>query len=105
MDKVQKELLENNIRHLYESGADLETLLGYMRQNGFNQSDSLLTLMRVTQRDKGELSDFMLDSKTWADYREHNLALRDALGQALLELAAENNDPDFKIIIENEADE
>jgi hypothetical protein len=73
-----------------------------MREKGLNQTDSLMLLMRVTGMDKSEASNVILESRTWADHKENNLRLQETLAQALLEFSVENEDPNFKIIVESD---
>jgi len=99
----EKKQTEADVFRLKKAGADPETLLRFMRDRGFNQPDSLSTLMKATSMDLGEASDFMLDSKTWADERDRNLKIREQLAQALLEISEE--DPNFWVISDSEPEE
>src|SRR2546427_12116430 len=103
MNDSEKKQIEADVFRLKKAGADLETLLRFMRDRGLNQPDSRRVLMRTTGMDLGETTLFMLDSKTWADQRDRNLELQEQLAQALLEKSEEN--PDFWVISDSEPEE
>jgi len=103
MGKSKREEIQPEVVRLLGGGADMETLLGFMRERGLDQMDSLLTLVDVVGLDTGEAYDLILDSRTWSDQRENNLRLHQTLIQALQELSQEQ-DPNFKIEIEPDPD-
>ena len=61
-------------------------------------------LARVSGFEFAEAQSLVFESKTWADRREVNAKLQEDLMQALRELSQEN-DPNFKIEIEENPDE
>lgn len=100
MDESEKKVVETGASKLLNDGADTETLLQFMRDKGFNETDSFLALSRVMQVDVGEAQLVVFRSKTWADRLETNIQLQESVMQALRELSEENDDPNFKIEVE-----
>ena len=96
--------LEADVIRLRKGGADVETLLSLMRERRLSQTDSFLILARVSGFEFAEAQKLVFESKTWADRREINAKLQEDLIEALRELSQEN-DPNFKIEIEESSDE
>src|SRR6266852_2408830 len=103
MNDSEKKQIEADAFRLKKARADVETILRFMRDRGFNQPDSISTLMKITDMDLGEAQDHVVESETWADQYERNLKLQEQLAQALFELSEE--DPNFWIISDSEPEE
>ena len=103
MSGSEKNEIEADVTRLLKAGADIETLLGLMRERGLGQTDSFLMLARAAGLKFGEAQRLVFESKTWADRLETNIELQKLAMQAWRELA-EENDPDFKIEVEEEPD-
>jgi hypothetical protein len=99
MEHSKKTEFEADLIRLHRVGADVDTLLGFMREKGLDQPDSLVTLMKITGLSLSDARDCIVGSQTWADHRESNLNLQADLVQALLDLSQER-DPNFEIVIE-----
>jgi len=97
MDESEKKAVETGASELLSEGADTEALLRFMREKGFNETDSFLALSRIMKVDVGEAQLVVFRSKTWADRLESNIQLQESVMQAWRELSEENDDTDFKI--------
>ena len=104
MNRSEWKELEADVIRLRKGGADVETLLSLMRERRLSQTDSFLILARVSGFEFAEAQKLVFESKTWADRREINAKLQEDLIEALRELSQEN-DPNFKIEIEESSDE
>ena len=100
MDESEKKAVETGASELLSEGADTEALLRFMREKGFNETDSFLALSRIMKVDVGEAQLVVFRSKTWADRLESNIQLQESVMQAWRELSEENDDTDFKIEVE-----
>ncbi len=99
MNYSQKREIEADVAKLRRAGADIEMLLRFMRDRGFNELDSIDALVRVVHLDLGQAQDAIFDCETWADHRERNLRLHEQLYEALRQLSLED-DGGCKFIIE-----
>ena len=95
--------IEDDVINLAKAGADVESLLHFMRERGFNEADSLHPLMRAACLDLGSARDLIIESRTWADHREANIKLQEDFMEALLQ--ASKDDPNVEIIIESDSEE
>ncbi len=100
MNDSERKAIEVRTAKLLSEGADTETLLQFMRENGLGQPDSVLTLMKLANVDLGEAQMIVFRSKTWADRLAVNMQMQNDLMQALCELKEENDDPNFEIEVE-----
>ena len=100
MDESEKKAVETGASKLLDNGADTETLLQFMRQKGFNETDSFLALSGIMKVDVGEAQLVVFRSKTCADRLQSNIQLQESVMQAWRELSEENDDPNFKIEVE-----
>ena len=99
MSEVKREETEAESVMLWKDGPDVEALLRLLRGRGFNQPESIATLMKITGMDLGMAQSAVLESQTWVDQHERNIRIRDELAQALLELSQEDN-ANFKLLLE-----
>jgi hypothetical protein len=99
MNEVERKQIADDVLSLLKGDADLESVLGYMREKGLSQTDSFLTLMKTTGIDMEEAQKRVFNSRTWADRLEANIKLQQDAMQAWRELA-EESDPSFKIDVE-----
>jgi hypothetical protein len=99
---MNKEQIESRAANLLKDGADSEAILRFLRENGVGQPDSAQVLSKIADLDLGEAQMIVFRSKTWADRLEVNLQLQDSLMEALLQQQEENEDPGFKIEVEQE---
>jgi hypothetical protein len=99
-DAEQKEI-EANVIKLRKGGADIETLLSFMREKGLSESESLHPLMKAANVERDVARDLIIDSQTWIDHRESNIQLQENVLQAWLELSQEDN-PGAKVVVEFE---
>jgi hypothetical protein len=100
MDYTKLKEVEADLAKLWDGGGEFESLLGFMRENGLDQTDSFLILERVTGVDRTRAQQITFRSKTWAGRLEVNIQLQKDLIQAIKELNKE--DPNFKISFEFE---
>lgn len=98
MSGFQNREVEADIARLRRGGADVEALLRFLRDRGFNESQSIGVLLRVGL-DLGEIHDAIFTGETWADCRERNVRLHEQLYEALHQLSQED-DGNCKIIVE-----
>lgn len=101
MTNAELQEIEANVITLRKGGADIETLLRFMREKGFGEAESLHPLMKAANVDLGVARDLIIDSETWIDHRESNKQLQEDALQAWIEISQEN-DPDFKVVVEFE---
>jgi hypothetical protein len=99
---MNREQVESRVASLLNEGADSEAVLRFMRENRLSQLDSVQVLSKLGNLDFGEVQMIVFRSKTWADRLEVNLQLQDDLLEALLQQQEENDDPSFKIEVEQE---
>lgn len=98
----KKEDVESGVANLLKGGADSEAVLRFMRDNGVSQPGSAQILSKVANLDFSEAQMIVFRSKTWADRLDVNLQLQDSLMEALFQQQKENDDPNFKIEVEQE---
>ena len=70
------------------AGADIELVLLFLRDRGFDQIDSILTIRDLTGTSHAEAKELICSSKAWADHFYSVQDLHDKARKALLELAA-----------------
>jgi hypothetical protein len=102
MDCLDEKAIEAEVLKLWDSGADFESLLGFMRERGVSQAGSFLMLSRVTGMEIEKAQKIVFQSKIWADRLEVNMQIQKDLIQAIKELNEE--DPNFKISFEFQPD-
>ena|SRR5579863_4324990 len=98
MDEDRLKIIESEAVMLWRGGADVEELLGFLRERGLNQPDSVFALMAATGLNLGEAQAAVLGSRTWQDQYERNLEIQAELAQAFFELNR-LRDPDLKVTI------
>jgi erythromycin esterase-like protein len=103
MSESTREETEAKGAMLWKSGTDVEALLRLMREKGFNQPESIETLVKITGMDLGMAQSAVLESDTWLDQHARNIRIQDELAQALLDLSQENNS-NFKLTVEPDPD-
>ena len=81
-------------RKLMKAGADVEMILLFLRDRGFDQIDSIRALIILTGMPHDEAKKLVCLSKAWADRFESVQDLHEKAYKALLELAA-SGDPDL----------
>ncbi len=99
MSHSKRSEIEEDLIGLKKGGADIEALLGFMRERGLSQIDSSLMLARICRLDHGQALKTVFESSTWADRLEDNIKLQQRAMQAWIELSKEG-DPNFKIEVE-----
>ena len=65
---------------------NIEPLLEILRTEGLSQIETIKFLKSKTQLPLKELDFMVLNAKTWADFREGNIKLRDAFFDTLDEM-------------------
>lgn len=101
MTNIKSKEIEENVIRLRKGGADVETLLSFMRKKGFSEADSVQPLMRAVNVDLGVARDLIIDSETWADHRDSNTRLQEDASQAWIELS-QDDDSDINVVVELE---
>jgi len=77
--------LATECRKLNDSGADLEDILTYLRNEGCSKIDSIVVLHEVLGISLGDAKGLVHCSSTWRDVREQDDAFHDQLIEALVE--------------------
>jgi len=103
MNDKDMEEMYSDLMKLRKGGADVELLLGLMRERGLCQHESSLVLAKVASLEFGEAKRIVIESKTWADSLEATVELQRRAMEAWRELADED-DPNFKIEVEPDSD-
>jgi hypothetical protein len=84
---VDQVVLED-ARKLVEAGADVELVLLFLRDRGFGQIDSIITLRILFGWSNAEAKKLINTSKAWSDCFASVQDLHDKARKAVLELAA-----------------
>jgi ethanolamine utilization cobalamin adenosyltransferase len=87
LEMLDQAVLED-ARKLIKAGADVELILLFLRDRGFDQIDSILTICALMGKSNDEAKELIHHSKAWSDRFYSVQHLHDKARQALLELAA-----------------
>ena len=91
MNDAEKTQVVDDVAKLHRYGADLELLLGFMREKGFYQIDSIIALRRVTGISLNDAKDLLDGSRTWSDQYQKVQTLHQSALEALQQLIREND--------------
>jgi hypothetical protein len=84
----------SDARKLHSAGANIETILVFLRERGFNKIDSIKTVRPLYGLSMEEAKDFIDHSDAWSDRFYSDMQFRETAIRALRDIAAENaNDP------------
>jgi hypothetical protein len=86
--KMIDQVVFEDARKLMESGADIELILLFLRDRGFGQIDSIITIRALMGKSSAEAKKLIHYSKAWSDRFYSVQDLHDKARKALLELAA-----------------
>ena len=89
-------------RKLIQAGADIELVLLFFRDRGFDIADCIFAIEDLFPKRSPEAKSLVIHSQAWARRYESNTQLREAAREALRQLAASNS-PDLpRIVFEDE---
>lgn len=91
--KLDLEILED-ARRLLEAGADVELILVFLRDRGFQKIESNYALRNLVGINPSEAKNLVDLSQAWSDMYETDMRLRETAREALRQLAASNS-PDL----------
>lgn len=86
-EMIDQVVLED-ARKLMTAGADVELVLLFLRDRGFDQIDSIIAIRVLMGKSNPEAKELVSSSKTWADRFYSVQDLHDKAREAILELAA-----------------
>ena len=92
MDEREKTAVATDTAVLWRSGADIESLVKFMRERGFNQPQSTEALTCVTGLDPIKAQIAVVYSATWRDQYQRNMQLNEQFVEALIQLGQESAD-------------
>jgi hypothetical protein len=91
-------------RKLIQAGADLELILVFLRDRGFDQADCIYAVESLTKKPFREAKNIVFLSQAWSDRYESNIQLREIAREALRQLA-DSKSPDLpRIVLEDESE-
>ncbi|HKW65351.1 MAG TPA: hypothetical protein VJN89_22560 [Candidatus Acidoferrum sp.] len=89
-------------RKLIQAGADIELVLLFFRDHGFDMADCIYAVQDVFAKQFAVAKGLVIRSQAWAHKYESDAQLRDAARNALKQLA-DSNSPDLpRIVFEDE---
>lgn len=105
-DMIDPKVLED-ARNLMNAGADVELILLFLRDGGFDQIDSVIAIRVLMGKSHPEAKVLVHNSKAWSDRFYTVQDLHDKALKALLELAASGDKdlPRIEIIRPEEKEE
>ena len=89
-------------RKLIQAGADIELVLLFFRDRGFDIADCIYAVQDLYPKQFSSAKSLVIHSRAWSDRYESDTKLREAAREALRQLAALNS-PDLpRIVFEDE---
>ncbi|HVN09067.1 MAG TPA: hypothetical protein VMV61_08855 [Patescibacteria group bacterium] len=76
---------------LAAAGADLETILVFLREKGFDKIDSIKTMRGLYSLSMPKAKDLIDHSAAWSDRFHHDMEFRETALRAFRDLAASND--------------
>ena len=101
MDEPEKAATATDAGVMWRSGADIESLVKFMRERGFNQAQSTEALNGFTGLDPIKAQIAVIYSETWRDQDERNVQLNEQFIEALIRVGQESG---ISTITETELD-
>jgi hypothetical protein len=92
MNEGEKTAVAADAGVLWRSGADIESLVKFMRERGFSQAQSTKALERVTGLDAIKAQIAVIYSETWRDQFQRNVQINRQFIDALIQLGQESGD-------------
>ena len=103
-DSLKHEVVDD-ARRLVCGGANLEMVLLFFREKGFDKIDSINAIRTLYASSMAEAKNMVDRSETWSDRFQNDMAFRKTAWNALRDIAA-SQDPSLpKIIIEGDPEE
>lgn len=102
---INQAVLED-ARKLMVAGADVELILLFLRDRGFDKIDSINTVRALMGKSMPEAKELIDRSEAWSDHFYSDQDLHDKARRALLELAASGDKdlPKIELVGFDEAD-
>jgi len=102
--KIRNPEVVEDARKLMQAGGDIELILVFLRDRGFDQADCIYAVENLLGAQFSDAKRLVIHSQAWSDRYESDTRLREAAHEALRELAA-SKFPDLpRIVFEDEND-
>jgi len=100
--KIRNPEVVEDARRLLQAGGDIELILVFLRDRGFDQADCIYAVESLMGRPFADAKGLVIHSQAWSDRYESDTKLREAAREALRRLA-NSKSPDLpRIIFEGE---
>jgi len=100
-ENLKHEIIDD-ARRLVGGGADIEVILLFFREKGFDKIDSINAIRALHGKSMAEAKEIVDRSGTWSDRFDRDVHFREAAWRALREIAALQDPSLPRIVIEGD---